>query len=117
MAMPAKRKPPTRDFEVKDSGERQQFGTGAHRDTQDDKPRYDLIPVEALERVAMLYTRGAQKYEENNWQKGIPKMRCFASLLRHAYAWVKGERDEDHLAAVVWNAFAIMYYEEKGMEP
>lgn len=101
-------------WQTKDSGERQQFDTGAQRDTQADKPRYDLIPTFALERVAGLYARGAEKYNDNNWHKGIPYSRCLASLERHLHQWKQGERDEDHLAAVVWNALAIMHYEEVG---
>lgn len=109
--------PSLASYIVKDSGEREGFDTGAHRDTQEGKPRYDLIPVEMLERLAMLYARGAEKYDEDNWKKGIPIQRVQASLLRHYFAWVQGDRTEDHLAAVIWNAACIMYYEDKGMNP
>lgn len=98
---------------TKDSGQREDFATGARRDTQEGKPRYDLIPVEALKRLALLYARGAEKYGESNWQKGIPYSRVLASLLRHVYAWVEGDDTEDHLAAVAWNAFALMAYESR----
>lgn len=100
------------DFQTKDSGERQKFDTGAQRDTQTGKPRYDLIPSKALERVAGLYARGAEKYDEWNWAKGIPVSRNLASLDRHLNQYIQGDRDEDHLAAVVWNALAIIHYEE-----
>ena len=99
-------------FVTKDSGERQEFSTGMVRDTQTGKPRYDLIPVGPLKRLAMLYMRGAEKYNDNNWMKGQEWSRTYASLLRHIYNWREGERTEDHLAAVVWNAMALMYYEE-----
>jgi hypothetical protein len=104
------------DFVTKDSGERQTFSTGARRDTQTDKDRYDLIPTHALRRVAGLYARGAEKYDDNNWQKGIPFSRCMASLERHLHQFKQGDIDEDHLAAVVWNALAIMHYQEVGRE-
>jgi hypothetical protein len=100
------------NFTLNDSGKREQFETGSVRDTAEDKPRYELIPVEALERLAMLYTRGAKVYGPDNWSRGQPFRRVFGSMLRHAFAWAKGERDEDHLAAVAWNAFALMYFEE-----
>jgi len=38
--------------------------------------------------------------------------RCVASLLRHAVAYMCGDRDEDHMAAVMCNAMFIMHYEE-----
>jgi len=100
-----------KQFITKDSGKRQEFESGMVRDTQDGKPRYDLIPVEGLHRLADLYARGAEKYDDNNWQKGQPFSRVYASLFRHLIAWREGERTEDHLAAVAWNAFAIMWYE------
>lgn len=105
-----------RKFETKDSGKRQSFSTGMVRDTAEGKPRYDLIPYQPLRRVADLYARGAEKYDDNNWTKGQPYSRAFASLLRHVYAWREGERTEDHLAAVVFNAMALMWYEENKPE-
>lgn len=101
------------EYKTKDSGSREDFNTGARRDIQVNKPRYDLIPPIALKRVADLYARGAQKYGENNYQKGIPFRRVYASLFRHMMQYVEGDRVEDHLAAVAWNAFALMYYEEE----
>jgi hypothetical protein len=99
-------------YTTKDSGKRQSFETGMVRDTQDGKPRYDLIPVSSLKRLADLYMRGAIKYDDNNWTKGQPYSRAYASLLRHVYAWREGDRTEDHLAAAAWNCFAIMWYED-----
>lgn len=103
-------------YETKDSGERQSFESGMVRDTQDGKPRYDLIPVGPLKRLAGLYARGAEKYDADNWQKGQPYSRAYASLFRHLIQWRAGENDEDHLAAVAWNAFALMWYEENKPE-
>jgi len=103
-----------------DSGQREAFTTGAVRDAAEDKPRFGLIPVEVLKRYAMRYTDGAKKYGEWNWQKGIPLLRVYESLLRHVFAWREGDKSEDHLAAVLWNAGAIMWYEEqikKGLLP
>lgn len=101
------------DFITKDSGKRQNFDSGMVRDTQEGKPRYDLIPTEGLHRLADLYARGAAKYDENNWKKGQPYSRVYASLFRHLMQWREGDRSEDHMAAVAWNAMAIMFYEEK----
>jgi len=101
------------NFQTKDSGEREDFSTGARRDTQNDKPRYDLIPPIMLKRLAGLYARGAVKYGENNYQKGIPFSRVYASLFRHLMQYREGDKTEDHLSAVIWNATALMYYEEE----
>lgn len=101
---------------TEDSGERRSFKTGAVRDTDINKPRYDLIPPHALWRVAMLYARGAQKYGENNWQKGIPSQQMLASAMRHIEAYRRGDDSEDHLAAAVWNVLAMMQYEAEGRD-
>lgn len=103
-------------FETKDSGARQEFQTGMVRDVQHGKPRYDLIPVGPLTRVANLYARGADKYEEWNWVKGQPYSRAYASMLRHVMSWRSGDKEEDHLAAVIFNAMALMYYEDNKPE-
>jgi hypothetical protein len=100
-------------FETKDSGKRETWDTGAQRDTEDGKGRYDLIPAGPVHRLAQLYQRGAVKYEDNNWKKGIPTKRFMSSLLRHAFQYLAGDRSEDHLAAVAFNAFGAMYNEEQ----
>jgi len=99
-------------FITKDSGKREKFKTGAQRDTEDNKGRYDLIPEYPLLRLAQLYERGAQKYTSHNWRKSMPFSRCMSSLIRHAFQFKQGLKDEDHLAAVVFNAFCIMQYEK-----
>ena len=104
----------SKGFTTKDSGEHQEFETGMKRDTQSGKPRYDLIPTLALKRVAELYARGAEKYDENNWMKGQPFSRALASLERHLHQFKQGDTDEDHLAAVVFNTLALMHYQETG---
>jgi len=100
-------------FETKDSGERAHFSTGAQRDTNNGKGRYDLLPVLALRRLAQLYERGAIKYDDRNWEKGIPVWRMFDSGIRHAEDALSGKHDEDHLAGAVWNLLGIMEYEER----
>jgi hypothetical protein len=99
-------------YETKDSGQREVFDTGMQRDSQESKGRFDLVPFEALLRLAQLYERGAVKYDANNWRKGQPFSRAANSMLRHANEAVAGYSDEDHLAAVVFNAMALMSYQE-----
>jgi len=103
---------------VKDSGTREQFPSGAVRDTQDGKPRPDRVlywlPIEALERVATHYENGARKYDRDNWRKGIPASRCLASAFRHLFQWMLGDWTEDHLSAVVFNVLCIITWEQTG---
>ncbi len=79
------------------------------------KPRYDLLPPDALNELAEVFTKGAEKYAPRNWEKGMDWGKCFASLLRHAFKWAKGEdRDEEtgclHMAHVAWNALVLCSY-------
>lgn len=90
------------------SGDQQTWDTGAVRDTQDGKPRYDLIDPEFLRRVAEVMRKGAEHYGEFNWTKGIPSQRYMASLLRHVFAYYAGDDSEDHLAAAAFNLMGIM---------
>jgi Domain of unknown function (DUF5664) len=80
------------------------------------KLRFDLIPVEPLRRVAEVYTIGAGKYSDRNWERGLQWGRVYAALQRHANAWWGGEGydkvdGQHHLASVVWCALALMEYE------
>ena len=105
-------------FIVKDSGKREEFENGFVRDTEEGKADYarvlavpglHLIPVEMLERLGAHLVRGAAKYGENNWRKATgtaAKERFARSLTRHVRQLITGERDEDHAAAIVFNAFA-----------
>ena len=85
------------------------------------KLRFDLIPVRPLEEVARVYTIGAAKYDDRNWENGLSWGRVFAALMRHAWAWWRRERldqtdGQHHLASVVWCALALMEYEETHQE-
>lgn len=170
------------DNMIKDSGNRTQFATGAVRDIQKGKGRFDLMPLDAVAFVmdhsymsngfveddlakamnmiksvhpdslgrtnAILYyladaiwqfitdveydvskfndnadaamanmmletavhfEEGAEKYGENNWQKGIPVERYFDSALRHYYKYLRGDTDERHDRAFVWNILCLMW--------
>ena len=100
-------------FETKDSGEREEFSTGSVRDSRTGKGRFDLIPALALKRLAQLYERGADKYGGRNWEKGQPLKRYLDSAARHLNCYMAGERDEDHLIAVAWNMFALVWTENE----
>ena len=97
---------------LKDSGKREQFSTGAVRDTATDKPRPDLISPFFLERLGEHLRKGAIKYQPWTWAKGIPSSRCYESAMRHLMRYAQGYTDEDHLAAAAFNIMAIIHNEE-----
>lgn len=98
-------------FKLKDSGERETFYTGAVRDSETGKGRFDLIPTQLLFRLAKHYERGSVKYCDRNWEKGMSVSRCMDSALRHLTKYIAGWNDEPHLDAAIWNLAAIMFYE------
>jgi hypothetical protein len=82
----------------------------------EDKLRYDLLPVYALREVVRVYTIGAKKYADNNWRKGTRWSRIIGALMRHFEAWRQGEKydrenGQHHLASVVWCALTLMEWE------
>ena len=101
------------EYETKDSGERVLFESGFTRDNADSKPRYDLIPLELLQRLAELYTRGSEKYGEANWKlaTGEKEIHRFKECAwRHFIKWQAGEEDEDHASAIAFNLFAYEWH-------
>ena len=72
-----------------------------------------MIPTIMLNRLGGLFWRGAQKYNRDNWKKGMNLARTFSSLFRHMVYWWAGDTSEDHLAAVIWNATVLMWTENE----
>ena len=59
--------------------------------------------------VAKHFEEGAKKYGENNWQKGIP-VKCYIdSAVRHYLKWLRGDEDEPHDRAFVWNLMCCIW--------
>lgn len=97
---------------MQDSGEREHFDSGAVRDTTIGKGRFDLVSPEMFFRLTKWLELGASKYNDRNWEKGIPISRCVDSAMRHLVKYLDGWDDEDHLAAVVTNCMFIMHFEK-----
>lgn len=95
------------------TSENRAFSTGAQRDGNKNKGRYDLIPPEALRRVALRYQNGAVVYGERNWEKGMPLSQFLDSAIRHCYAILQGDFSEDHAAAAAWNLCSFMATQER----
>ena len=51
----------------------------------------DLLPFEALEKIAEVLEHGAIKYAAHNWRKGIKWSRLIAALFRHLFQFARGE--------------------------
>ena len=131
-------------MEIKDSGNRTAFSSGAVRDMHEGKGRCDLLPMEVVARLlsdstfmhisefqqtgnvscllvairfsgvfdddctmcletAKHFEDGAKKYGDNNWQKGIPVSSYIDSGIRHYLKFRRGDQDEPHDRAFVWN--------------
>lgn len=93
---------------IKDSGERTEFSTGAVRDMHVGKGRMDLLPTTAIIELSKHCEAGALKYGERNVDKGIPQHSLIDSGMRHLFKYLRGDKDENHLVAALWNiAWAV----------
>ena len=163
--------------EIKDSGNRREFETGAVRDMAEGKGRCDLLPLDVIadlfieskcekyERVSIIidylnsalelwkgealscdsnrmnyvvgylydalkeflkqsdfadiptmvlelsvhFEQGANKYTEDNWKRGIPVNCYIDSAIRHYLKWLRGDTDERHDRAFVWNIVCCIW--------
>lgn len=94
--------------ETKNSWINNTFDGWAKREDKTNKLRYDLIPTEILDSLALKYWQWAQIYWENNWRKWDEKFAkwCIASAFRHFMQWIKWDTDEDHKASICFNIYA-----------
>lgn len=144
-------------MEIKDSGERREFDSGAVRDIAEGKGRCDLLPLDvvgtylndngnidmvltsisnfvhsgdtnfiflamnnfrakrgwdaytAMLEVSKHYEDGAKKYDERNWEKGI-SLHCYIdSGVRHYIKYRRGDTDEPHDRAFLWNMLGAVW--------
>lgn len=104
-------------FEVKDSGEREEYPSGMRRDTEEGKIDFTLVldgPM--MRRYAAHLTKGASKYGPRNWQhaNSVEELERFRrSAFRHFVQWMEGDVDEDHAAAVWFNVNAAEYVRQQ----
>jgi len=90
-------------YKIKDSGKRTEFKTGAVRDLQIGKGRFDLLPMATLRALAIHYELGCLKYGDRNWEKGISIHTYLNSAMRHLTQVIDGKNDENHLISAIWN--------------
>lgn len=66
-------------------------------------------PEDALLEVSIHYEEGAKKYGERNWEKGIP-LHCYIdSGVRHLLKYTRGDTDEPHDRAFIWNMLGLIW--------
>lgn len=59
--------------------------------------------------VSKHFEEGAKKYGEYNWQKGIPTHCYIDSAVRHYLKFLRGDKDEPHDRAFVWNILCCIW--------
>ena len=85
-----------------------------------DKIRMELLAPEGLEGIAEVLTFGSKKYGDRNWEKGIEYSRVFGAIMRHLWAWWKGEKLDpetglSHLSHAACGLMFLQTYETRGM--
>ena len=59
--------------------------------------------------VAKHFEEGSKKYGDRNWQKGVP-LHCYIdSAVRHYLKVLRGDDDERHDRAFVWNLLCCLW--------
>lgn len=69
-------------------------------------PGVEQIPFESLERLGAIFAEGEKKYGLDNW-KTSPEDKEYNTertrhAIRHLMLYANGDRQEDHLAKVMW---------------
>lgn len=102
--------------EIKDSGNRTEFSTGAVRDMHEGKGDFSLLLWEAIWEVAKHCEKGAVKYGKYNANRGLPISSLIDSAFRHLAKYMMGWDDEPHLVAAAWNVLFAIWMEQKKPE-
>lgn len=89
------------------------YKSGAKRDGNSSKPFIHNIKGYSRIRYGFHMTKGANKYGDGNWEKGLPTECYLESIDRHLAYYMEGDRSEDHLSALLFGIFGIMENEKK----
>ena len=76
-------------------------------------PGVDQIPFEAMERLGAIFAEGEKKYGKDNW-KTAPHDKEFNEertrhAIRHLMLYANGDRNEDHLAKLLWFSATMIW--------
>jgi hypothetical protein len=76
-----------------------------------DKAPHHLIAPEMPDALAQVLAFGAQKYAPRNWEKGMAWSRPFSALMRHMWAWWRGEQaDPETGMSHLWHASCCLMF-------
>lgn len=101
---------------IKVVGQKTEFISGAVRSSDAAGTRYDLLSPIGLRRIAETAKEGADKYDDFNWEKGMPIHDLLNHAIKHIYQYLEGDRSEDHLAHAGWGLLAACHSEESWPE-
>ncbi len=78
--------------------------------------RFDLIPPDVLWALAEHYGKGAEKYDDRNWERSYDWKLSYAAAQRHMNQFWSGEdRDAEtgslHVIAAAWHMFALAAFQ------
>ena len=87
--------------------------TGGQKGQKDD--RQDLIDPWFMRELGLVCGFGSRKYSDDNWRKGYSWRLSFGAMLRHIYAFWRGEdRDPEsglhHLAHASWHCMVLFSF-------
>lgn len=88
---------------------------GVKHDQQ--KIRLELLSPIALEELSKVLTFGANKYAAWNWSNGLSYTRVLGALLRHTFAYMRGESHDpetglSHMAHAMCNCMFLLHFEK-----
>lgn len=94
-----------------------QHESGMIRSDPAGKLDYTLVDLHMLERWARLLTVNVPSKGRGNWRNASTEedeLRAKQSAWRHFLAWQRGETDEDHAAALVFNVSVVERARRRG---
>lgn len=85
-----------------------------------DKLPMELLPFDVLESASRVLQQGAKKYSARNWEQGFTWGRLLGAVLRHLFAWGKGERVDpewgySHLDHAIVSLMFLRAHELRGL--
>lgn len=67
---------------------------------------FHLIDPDAILALAEVLQYGASRYERDNWRK-IPSEEHYNHMMIHYYAWLTGDKQDDHLGHFLCRAMML----------
>lgn len=93
--------------------EKRTFSTGAKRQDDSGKGMPSLCSPLSHKILAKHMQGGVEAgYDPRNWEKGLTLCSVLDSLERHIWDIREGKTDENHSAAMLWNAHVFVHLQE-----